>query len=130
MRTLRLARIAAEAEGLRLRYSAKRTVTRTVLGVVALGFLLTTLAFCQIAGWFWVRMSMDRPFAALIMAGANLVIALALALLAARATPGRHELEALEVRRRALEGATHSLAFSAVATQLVPLAVRMLRRRG
>ena len=129
MRALRLARIAAEAEGLRLRHSAQRTVVRAILGLIALGLLFGALVFCQIAAWYWLRVSWDRPAAALILAGAELVLAAILALLAARSSPGRIEIEALAVRRRALESATSSLAFSALLTQLLPLAVRLFRRR-
>ncbi len=129
MRALRLARIAAEAEGLRLRHSAQRTVVRAILGLIALGLLFGALVFCQIAAWYWLRVSWDRPAAALILAGAELVLAAILGLLAARSSPGRIEIEALAVRRRALESATSSLAFSALVTQLLPLAVRLFRRR-
>jgi hypothetical protein len=129
MRSLRLARIAAEAEGLRLRHVAQRNVVRAVLGVVALGFLFVALAFCQVAVWYWLRMSFDRPPAALIQAGGNLVLAAILALLAARSSPGRVEVEALAIRRRALEDASRGLAFSTLVAQLIPLAVRLLRRR-
>jgi hypothetical protein len=129
MRSLRLARIAAEAESVRLRYSARRTAVRAVLGLVALAFLFGALVFCQIAAWYWLRASWDRPAAALILAGAELVLAAILALLAARSSPGRVELEALAVRRQALEGAGSSLAFSTLATQLLRLAIDLLRRR-
>ena len=115
MRALRLARIAAEAEGLRLRHSAQRTVVRAILGLIALAFLFGALVFGQIAAWYWLRLSWDRPAAALILAGAELVLAAILGLLAARSSPGRIEVEALAVRRRALESATSSLAFSALA---------------
>jgi hypothetical protein len=50
-------------------------------------------------------------------------------LLAARSSPGRVEAEALALRRRALENAASSLAFSAMLTRLLPSAVRLLRRR-
>jgi hypothetical protein len=129
MRALRLARIAAEAEGLRLRSSAQRTVLRAILGLVALAFLFGALVFGQIAAWYWLRMSFDRPATALILGGAELVLAALLGLLAARSSPGRVEIEALAVRRRALESVTSSLAFSALVTQLVPVAFRLFRRR-
>ena len=74
-------------------------------------------------------MSWDRPAAALILGGAELVLAVIFGLMAARSSPGRIEVEALAVRRRALESASSSLAFSALLTQLVPLAVRLFRRR-
>ncbi len=129
MRSLRLARIAAEAEGLRLRYAVRRAVVRAVFGVVALALLLGALAFCHIAAWYWLRQWFDRPAVALIIAGAELVLALILALLAARSSPGRIEAEALALRRRALDDATRSLAFSAMLTQLLPTAIRLFRRR-
>jgi len=129
MRTLRLARIAAEAEGLRLRYSARRAVVRIVLGLVALGLLFGALVFCHIAAWYWLRQWWDRPPAALIIAGGELVLALVLVLFAARSSPGRVEVEALAVRRRALEAARSSIAFSALLTQLLPLTIRLWRRR-
>jgi hypothetical protein len=129
MRALRLARIAAEAEGLRLRHGAQRTVVRAILGLVALAFLFGALVFGQIAAWYWLRMSWDRPAAALILGGAELVLAVMFGLLAARSSPGRIEVEARAVRRRALESATSSLAFSALVTQLGPLAFRLFRRR-
>ncbi len=129
MRALRLARIAVEAEGLRLRYNLRRTVTRAVLGLIALAFLLAALAFGEIAGWFWLRMHFERPATSLIVAGANLVLAAILGLLAGRSSPGRVESEALAVRRRALESASSSLAFSALVAQLLPPAISLFRRR-
>ena len=102
---------------------------RAILGVVALAFLFGALVFGQIAAWYWLRMSFDRPATALILGGAELVLAALLGLLAARSSPGRIEVEALAVRRRALESVTSSLAFSALVTQLVPVAFRLFRRR-
>ena len=128
MRTLRLARIAAEAEGLRLRHSARRASVRAVLGLFALSFLFSALVFCQIAAWYWLRASWDRPAAALILAGTELVLAVILALLAARSSPGRIEVEALGVRNRALESATSGLAVSAMAAQLLRVAIDLFRR--
>jgi hypothetical protein len=121
MRTLRLARIAAEAEGLRLRRQAQRMVVRAVFGVIALMFLAWAVAFAHVAVWFALRVNGDvAPWAAaLIIAGADAAIALFLLLIAALSSPGRVEQEALEVRRRALENATSGFA---LATMLVPLA--------
>ena len=125
MRTLRLARIAVEAEGLRLRHGARRTAVRAVLALIALGFLLGAVVFLQVAAWYWLRQSWDLPAAALILAGIELVLA---GLLATRSSPGRLEVEALAVRNRALEAASSSLAFSALATQVLRLAIDLFRR--
>ena len=129
MRTLRLARIAAEAEGLRLRHRAQRLATRMACAIVATGFLLAALMFVHIAVWFWLRLYWDRPYVALIVAGGDFVLAILLGLVAARSSPSRVELEALAVRRRALENAAGTLAFSAIAMQLLRLLTSLVSRR-
>jgi hypothetical protein len=129
MQALKLARIAAEAEALRLRYSARRTAVRVALGLTALGFLSGAIVFCHVAAWFRLSVSWGEPVAALILAGTDLLAAVVLALVAARSSAGRFEAEALALRKRALDQATRSLAFSALMTPLVPLATRLLRRR-
>ncbi len=128
LRPLRLARIAAEAEGVRLRHRAQRTAARVVYALVALVFLTGTLVFVHIAAWFWLRLSWERQYAALILAGADLVLALLLALLAARSSPDRIELEALAVRQRALEGVSAGVTWSTLAVQLLRIAGNLLAR--
>jgi hypothetical protein len=128
MRPLRLARIAAEAEGLRLRHQARRTAYRAVLGLAALALLIGTVIFTHIAAWFWLRLSWEGQYVALTLAGADLVVAVILALLATLSSPGRVELEALAVRRRALEGATSTIAWSTVAVEALRLLGNLLPR--
>jgi Putative Actinobacterial Holin-X, holin superfamily III len=129
LRPLRLARIAAEAEGLRLRYMAQRTATRAILGAIALVFLLGALAFFHAAFWFWLRRHFESPATSLIVAGADLLVALLFGLVASRSSPGRLEREALDVRRRALENATSTLAYSTLAAQTLRLGANVFRRR-
>ncbi len=129
LRPIRLARIAAEAEGLRLRYVARRTAIRAVIGLVALVFLLGALAFFHVAFWFWLRRHFQSPQTSLIVAGADLLVALLCGLMAARSSPGRLEREALDVRRRALENATSTLTYSTLAAQVLRLGANMFRRR-
>jgi len=129
MRTIRLARIAAEAEGLRLRERAQRTAIRIAFGMVAMVFMLGVLVFLHIAGWYWIRQSWQQLYAALTLAGADFVLALVLAMLAARSQPSRVELEALAVRQRAMESAVSSIAISSLALQLLRLTMNLLRRR-
>jgi hypothetical protein len=129
MRTLRLARVAAEAEGLRLRQQVRRTVVRTAFGIVAMGFLSCAVVFAHISAWFWLRLYWERLHAALILTAADLVVAVVLAWIAARSSPGRVELDALAVRRQALDRATSTLAFSALASQLLRLTTSLLSRR-
>src|ERR1700748_3783059 len=128
LRPLRLARIAAEAEGLRLRYLAQRTATRAVMGLVAAVFLLGALAFFHAALWFWLRRRFESPAASLIVAGGDLLIAMIFGLFAARSSPGRLETEALEIRRRALENATSTLAYSTLVAQALRVGISMFRR--
>jgi hypothetical protein len=128
MRTFRLARVAADAELLRLRLRARRAAVRAILALVALGFLAGAAVFCHLALWYWLRHYFEPPQSALILAGIDVVLAIILVLLAARSTPSRTELEALDVRHRAVEGITASLAFSALAMQLLRLATQFVRR--
>jgi|ERR1700722_8227948 hypothetical protein len=130
MRTLRLARIAAEAEGLRLRHRAQRALVAAILASIAFAFMLGALIFCHLAGWFYLRAHWEPPETALILAGADVLLALVLALVAARstATTSRVELEALAVRKSALESISGTLAISALATQLLRIAISVFRR--
>jgi hypothetical protein len=128
MRTFSLVRVAADAELLRLRLRARRGAVRAVLALVALGFLAGAAVFCHLALWYWLRHHFEPPQSALILAGIDIALAVILALLAARSTPSRTELEALDVRHRAVEGITASLAFSAIAMQLFRLATQFVRR--
>lgn len=129
MRTLRLARIAAEAEGLRLREQIRRTVVRAILGIIAMGFLAAAVVFANIAAWYWLRLYWTELNTALAMAGADIVMALLLMALAARSTPSRAEVEALAIRRQAMDSAAGSLAFSALAVQLLRLLADLVSRR-
>lgn len=131
MRTLRLARIAAEAEGLRLRRQMQRTVVRAAIGLVGLMFLGWALAFAHVAAWFWLRESVgwNSAGASAAIAGADLVIAAFLVLLMARSTPGRVEMEALQVRQRAVESATSSFALATILAPTLRLVINLLRRK-
>jgi hypothetical protein len=129
MRAFRLARVAAEAEALRVREMMRRTAMRAAFGIIAMGFLGGAVVFAHVAAWFWLRVAWEAQHAALIVAGADLVLAILLAVLAARSSPSRVELEALAVRRQAVESVGSTLAFSALAMQLLRLFTSPLRRR-
>jgi hypothetical protein len=129
MRTLRLARIAAEAEGLRLRQRVQRTAIRIAFAIVAMGFLAGAVVFAHISAWLWLRLYWESLHTALILTGVDLVLAAFLALLAARSSPSRIEREALAVRRQAISRATSALAFSTLAAQLLRLLTSVVSRR-
>jgi hypothetical protein len=115
-----------EAESLRLRHRAKRFIRRAILGCVALALLLGALAFGHVAAWYWLRDFLAGQYVALIFAGTDLLFALVLALLAVRSAPGVVEIEALAVRRRALDDAVESMTVSVL---LIRLIERLLRPR-
>ena len=131
VRALSLARIAAEAEGVRLRRSARRTAIRGVLGLIALAWVLGAVVFVHIAIWNWLEDSIGwTPLAtAWTLAGIDAVIALALCLAAAFLGPDKVEVEALAVRSRAVDGATRSLETPALLLQAARIGTDLLRRR-
>jgi len=131
MRPFRLARIAAEAEGVRLRAMATRMVTRVVLGILALVFVVAALAFAHIAVWYWLRFGASLPFYETtgIVGGADVLIGVILGLLAARSGPGHVEREALEVRRQAVLGIGKFMTLSELALPALRIAAGMRRRR-
>ena len=128
MHPLRLVRIAIEAELLRLGLHARRMATRAAMGCVALVLLLGAIGFGHVAAWYWLRDFLPGQTVALIFAGVDLLFALVLGVLAFRSAPGRAELEALEVRRHALEQAVGSVTVSALLIQLLRQLVRATPR--
>jgi hypothetical protein len=131
MRTLRLARIAAEAEGLRLRRQIQRTVFRVVVGLIGLMFLGGAVLFAHLAAWYWLRQAAGwtEPGAALALTGADLVIAAFFVMLMAWSSPGRVELEALRVRQQAMETVTSSFALTAMLAPTLRLVMNLMRRK-
>jgi hypothetical protein len=131
MRPIRLARIAAEAEGVRLRGMMTRIVTRVIFAVVALFFVLGAVTFGHVAAWYEIRIGLEQSFLATagIMGGADLLIAIILLLLASRSSPSRVEIEAREVRRKALEGIGSALSLAQMLLPILRIASGMRRRR-
>jgi hypothetical protein len=126
MRAINLAKVAAEAEILRIQHMLKRQGIRAALGLVAILFALGVLVLTHIAGWQLLRLSDVPPiYATLILLGVDLVVAAIFGILAARSSPSRDEREALTIRQRALHGARSSLALGA----LIPVAGALLRSR-
>lgn len=124
MRPFALIRVAAEAEAVRLRALANRTVQRTLLAAIALFFLLAALVFAHIAAWFWLDRS---PLAsAAILGGTDLFLAVIFGGLALRSAQSAVELEAIDIRRQALRGISSQVA---LARLVIPL-LRLLSRNG
>jgi hypothetical protein len=131
MRAFRLACVAAEAEGVRLRGFVSRIVVRAVLLMVALLFLLGAVVFVHLAAWYWLRTGLNQSFPAAtgILGGADLVVAIILAFAATRSSPSRVELEALEVRRKAIVAIGGTFSLASLVIPVLRMAVNMGRRR-
>lgn len=103
---------------------------QAVLAAIALPFLLAAFGFLEAAFWNYVARHFQAEEAALIVLGGNLLMAgILLGLAMMRGSEDRVSLEALEVRRRALESAQHSLSYAALAGPLLGLLLGLLRRR-
>jgi hypothetical protein len=122
VRSIKLLRLAADAELLRLRAMMARQGRRAAFAVIALIFALVVLALAEATGWLALRHRIASIPATLILLGVNLVIAAIFSVLAARSSPGPTEQEALRVRRQALDAARGALAFTAA----VPAVTRLL----
>jgi hypothetical protein len=101
IRSVELAKVAAQAEGLRLRQMTRRNVFRAVFAAIAGIFVLFALAVFHVAGAIALAGHFTALASVLIIAGVDLVIVLVFGLLAARSAPGTVELEALHLRETA-----------------------------
>jgi hypothetical protein len=131
MRPVRLVRIAAEAEGVRLKGMVSRIATRAVFGVVAFLFVIGAIVFAHIAAWFELRTAMDQTFLAATgeVAGFDLLVAIILGLLASRSSPSRVEREALDVRRKAVQAIGGSFSLAQLALPVLRIGANLRRRR-
>jgi hypothetical protein len=131
MRPIRLARIAAEAEGVRLRALLTRVVSRIILGVIALFFVLGACVFVHIAAWMEIRGGLDQSdlTTAGILGGADLVVAIILGLLSGRSRPSQVELDAYEVRRSAIAGIGSAISLTQIAFPLLRIIANFQRSR-
>jgi hypothetical protein len=107
---------------------ARRAASRIVMGSIALVLLLGALGFGHVSAWYWLRSYLAGQYVALIFAGVDLLLALLLLLLAFRSAPGLAEVEALAVRRRALEQAGESLTITALIGRVLQQLIRSRRR--
>jgi hypothetical protein len=114
MRTLRLAKVVAQAEGMRLRAMAQRQIRRVVIAAVA-GFFLTAFL---VAGHIAIGMALVPTVtplqAVLIVGGGDLLLALILGAVAASSKPGAIEREALELRQKARQEMQEALTVPAM----------------
>jgi hypothetical protein len=119
VRLFTLARVAAEAEGLRLKLMARRQAMRGVYGALAALFALLLLVMVHIAAYAFLVPAVGGGFAGLIVAALDLVLVAVFGLIATRSTPGAEEREAELISRQARAQITDTAATYAV---LVPVA--------
>ena len=127
MRALSASRIVIDAEVLRFRLQARRLAIRLVLGVVALTFLVSTVACGHVALWYWLRLDYGWQVhtAAVLLAVGDIVVAGVLATVALSLGPGAAEKEARLVRQQAWR----AIIETTVVPMLVLRVLRLLRRR-
>jgi hypothetical protein len=125
MRSFNLVKVALEAEIVRYKAMAARQGRRVAFGLVALVFLMGFLASLEVVGWQVARMYLEPIYASLAMLGINLVIAIGFAIPAMKSSPGRTEIDAVEVRKSAVKSLQMSLAISTA----LPVAGALWRRR-
>jgi arginine exporter protein ArgO len=122
MRAAGLAKVASQAEVLRLKGLAARQGRRVAYGAAAAFFAGVVLILAHVAGWQILAMYVRALWATLVLLGIDLVISIMLGIRAARSKPGTLEIEAENVRRRALNEARAAIALGA----LVPVASRLI----
>jgi len=97
--------------------------------IIALPFLVVTLAFLELAFWKYVARHFQPEEAALLVAGGNLLVGLLmLGFATMRGSEDRISLEALEVRRRALDSVQRSLTYTALVGPITAFLLTQLRR--
>ncbi len=130
MRSLRLARGAAEAEILRLRLLARGLVRRGLIGGIALVFAMGGLGLLHFAAWLALLPRIGPVRAALLLAGCDLLVAAALGWRARTPPPDRLAEQALALRQQAVSELTRSLAMAGLMRGLFALLRRMVARGG
>jgi hypothetical protein len=102
MRTLRLARVAAEAEGLLLRRRLRGIAIRATLAAFAAIFALGALTLLHVYVWLRVAPLWGHENATLAVAGFDAVVAVIVGLFALRTPTDRIATSAVAVRDQAL----------------------------
>lgn len=128
MRTLRLVRVAAEAERLRLRRLARRTVLRVAMALACAVFATAALCVIHVVIWLALVPHVSPLGAALILFGIDIVIAVVLGFIAASDRPGTVEAESRQIRQHALSELKTTFTL-AILTRTAIRILRELRRR-
>jgi cobalamin biosynthesis protein CobD/CbiB len=124
MRSVELARAAAQAEALYLRRVARRQAMRGAFGAVAAVFGIAIVVMLHVLLYVILAGFMQPAVAALIVLAVDLVMAIVFAVLARRNAPDRIEEEARLLRDEALAGLRSSLTMTSLAASAAGLVLR------
>ena len=124
MRALRLGRVAAKAELLRLRRQVRRTVIRVIYAGAGALFAFAALTFAHVALFLAIQRNLGPTSSALIVLGGDLLIASICILMAIVSAPDQIEREALQVRQQAQQQLQETIA----AVTLAAPAARLVGR--
>ena len=128
MRAVELAKVAANAEALRLREMASRQSMRAVYGGVAAVFGIGVLVLVHVVAYNLMVPNVSPWVASLILLAVDLVIAGVCGLKALKSVPGAVETEALAIRKQAVHDMRGSVTAMSLAGEALGLAVRPKRR--
>ena len=107
MRAVELAKVAANAEALRLRQLASRQSMRAAYGAVAAVFGLGVLVLVHVVLYEVLVLYVSPLVASLILLALDLIVAGICGLKALKSTPSAIEEEALAIRKQALLDHAH-----------------------
>jgi hypothetical protein len=131
MRTLRLARVAAEAEALLLRRRLRQAAIRAVLGAVAAVFLVGAVAMLHLYAWVRLVPIWGPEMTALVLAGADAAVAIVVALFAARTPADPIAISAVAVRDQAMNEMRNAFTVGALLRPLTGIVLEQwLARRA
>ena len=135
MRAVELAKVAANAEALRLRELASRQSMRAAYGAIAAVFGIGVLVLVHVVAYNILVKYVSPVVASLILLAFDLVVAGACGLKALKSVPGAVETEALAIRKQALMDMRGSVTPMALAGEALGLATRrrtvtVVRPRG
>jgi cobalamin biosynthesis protein CobD/CbiB len=128
MRSVELARAAAQAEALYLRRVAQRQVSRAVFGAIAAVFGIAILVMVHVLAYDLLLGYVSPPITAVILLAFDLVVAIVFAVLARRNEPDQIEQEAKMLRDQSIAEMRSSLTLMSLAASATGLVVR--RRVG
>ena len=126
MRAVELAKVAANAEALRLRQLASRQSMRAAYGAVAAVFGLGVLVLVHVVLYEVLVLYVSPLVASLILLALDLIVAGICGLKALKSTPSAIEEEALAIRKQALLDLKGSVTMVSLAGE----AAGMMFRRG